>query len=658
MAGYTTSNGQVFGPNGQPFVADGIDVMEGDEPTVAQLQTDFPGINFVRLAIYDYASPQALSAYVTSLTNAGIVVELEDHNNGAGNAGGSAGTIFTGAELTDELNWYSSIATAFANNPNVWFGTNNEPSETDANGNNDPAALSAWQAATYNAIRSTGNTAPVMLEANSWGPGNTNVGYVASDYASMTNTIWDVHYYGWLSNYSTNQTTVTQTLDQIAADTNVIPNAQGTMPVLIGEYGNSTSGATIDPNADQVITAVQQSGFGSAAWAWGVGNPGDGLSNSDGTASSYGQMVASGIAAAAAAAPSATVTPPPAVMPVASFADSAGNAWGVVGGVVYENGATAGYSANVIALEDVNGTVWQENASDLWWSWTGNGWSTGGGTATAPVAPVAPIVPTTPTVPSAPAPATTSANDTAIVGTAGAITDAAGNTWTITAAGTVDENGAAAAYSAGVNQIAYVNGAVWQENAAGDWWEWTGTNWNTGGGTSVSPLPASAPVTPTVPAPVINITAGGVTQAAVLGTTVDGDTFTAGANGSVLATLGGTSAFISFIGGSGVNVTGGSAGAIVLATTGNNTFTAGSAPMDVTGGSGADTYVFHAGSGFLAVNDFSAAKGDTLSIDTGLKSAMTQSSDGAGGTLISFAGNAAIDLHGVTSVPASTIHFS
>jgi len=107
MSGFTTSNGTIYDPNGNVFVARGIDVMCGNDPSVAQPQSDFPGINFVRLAVYNYDSPQSLASYVNSLTQAGIVVELENHNNGAGNAGGAQGTIFTGQALTQEQNWYS-----------------------------------------------------------------------------------------------------------------------------------------------------------------------------------------------------------------------------------------------------------------------------------------------------------------------------------------------------------------------------------------------------------------------------------------------------------------------------------------------------------------------------------------------------------------------
>jgi hypothetical protein len=245
------------------------------------------------LAIYNYDSPASLSAYVNALTSAGIVVELENHNNGAGNAGGGQGTIFTGSALSQEQAWYSSVALAFAGNPAVWFGTNNEPSEINpATGQTDTAALSAWQQTTYNTIRAAGNNAPIMLEANSAGAGQTNVGYTASDYTGMTNVIWDLHYYGWVSGYSTNQSTVSSTLASMISGTQTIQSANGRIPVIIGEYGNSTSGTSIDANANQVLGAVQGSGVGSAAWAWGTGNPGDGLTTGNGTASAYGQEVA------------------------------------------------------------------------------------------------------------------------------------------------------------------------------------------------------------------------------------------------------------------------------------------------------------------------------------------------------------------------------
>jgi hypothetical protein len=287
---FHVSGGQIIGPDGTPFIARGINVMEGQQPSLSQIQSAFPGTNFIRFAIYDYPPPSAISSFVYQLTAAGIVVELEDHNNNAGNAGGGQGVVFTGAALTTELAWYSAVASAFESNPYVWFGTDNEPSE-----NPSAAALSTWQQQTYNAIRSAGNTSPIMVEMNCDTSG-CGAGYTPSAYAGMTNIIWDMHYYNWLSGYSSDQTAISNVITQNGKSAQRITSADGTVPVLIGEYGNSTSGTSIDPGAVEAVAAVISSGtegqYGSSAWVWGTGGPGDGLINADGTPSSpYGQQV-------------------------------------------------------------------------------------------------------------------------------------------------------------------------------------------------------------------------------------------------------------------------------------------------------------------------------------------------------------------------------
>jgi Glycosyl hydrolase family 71 len=52
------------------------------------------------------------------------------------------------------------------------------------------------------------------------------------------------------------------------------------------------------------------------------------------------------------------------------------NAWALSGGVVYENGKTAGFSGNVIELLFLKGVIYQENSSKGWWSWNGTAWVT------------------------------------------------------------------------------------------------------------------------------------------------------------------------------------------------------------------------------------------------------------------------------------------
>jgi hypothetical protein len=72
-------------------------------------------------------------------------------------------------------------------------------------------------------------------------------------------------------------------------------------------------------------------------------------------------------------------------------------------------------------------------------------------------------------------------------GSTAAIIDASGHRWTISSTDTVLENGKAAAFTANVAEIAYVNKTVWQENTSNQWYRWTGSVWSAGN----DPLPTS-----------------------------------------------------------------------------------------------------------------------------------------------------------------------
>jgi hypothetical protein len=152
---------------------------------------------------------------------------------------------------------------------------------------------------------------------------------------------------------------------------------------------------------------------------------------------------------------------------VAQITDSSGNVWTVAGGIIDVNGALAGYSKAVIQLAYDNNVIYQENASDAWYSWTGTTWTASG----AP-------------------PKTPSPNGTTIT-SAGQITDSSGNVWTVAGA-VIYENGALAGYSSGVAELAYDNKLIYQENGAGGWWSWTGTTW------AASAAPVSGTTTPTI----------------------------------------------------------------------------------------------------------------------------------------------------------------
>ncbi|HEY0182037.1 MAG TPA: hypothetical protein VGC09_04445 [Rhodopila sp.] len=180
-----------------------------------------------------------------------------------------------------------------------------------------------------------------------------------------------------------------------------------------------------------------------------------------------------------------------------AITDAAGNKWTITrGGQVAVNGRADPTTANVIELAYVNGMIWQENSSKLWWGETraNASWAPSAGTATSPL-PATPTPAPTPSPTPAPTPTASPNNTMVLAGASSAITDASGNKWTITPTGQVAVNGVADQTTANVTELAYVNKQVWQENASNLWWSKSDPteSWSFGYGTSTSPLPA--PVT-------------------------------------------------------------------------------------------------------------------------------------------------------------------
>ncbi len=175
--------------------------------------------------------------------------------------------------------------------------------------------------------------------------------------------------------------------------------------------------------------------------------------------------------------------------PGSVITDAAGNTWQLQGGQVVVNGVVDQTTGNVVLLAYEHGTIWQENASRLWWSKTdpSAAWGPTYGTPDSPLVGVA------------------SANNTVLVGSVVAgpthpgITDANDDKWTITAGGQVAVNGVVDTTTARVIALAYENGQVWQENADRAWWSKSraSDSWSPTYGTTQSPIPAGA-ISPTV----------------------------------------------------------------------------------------------------------------------------------------------------------------
>jgi hypothetical protein len=161
-----------------------------------------------------------------------------------------------------------------------------------------------------------------------------------------------------------------------------------------------------------------------------------------------------------------------------AITDAEGNVWTITAdGRVAVNGAPDPAAAHVTHFAYASGMVWQENASDLWWSKTSPGasWDPPSGTSVVPV------------------PVYASQDDSVlgapVAGSSSAITDQSGNQWTIAHAQVV-VNGVADPTTANVIQLAYVGGQIWQENSQGLWWHKTtpADGWSGGYGMAGSPI--------------------------------------------------------------------------------------------------------------------------------------------------------------------------
>jgi hypothetical protein len=325
MAGFSVRNGQILTPAGQPWLAGGINVNDDQIGTIVTgaallpLLNCFPGLGLLRINCRSYSNgPSFYAKFVEWCAAQAILMIFEDHN-------GVSAPPLTGAALQAELAFYAALARGFKDNPYVAFGTFNEP----GNGTN-LAGITAQEVAIYNTIRGANSDALVLMELPSGGNpglvgaqarGYDNAGPMPpSAYAQMTNIVWDLHYYGWGSKFSTDQATVNQALTgSVASATGIlgaqsITSADGVVPVIIGETGNSTNGTTIDANADQVLAAVASSGLSYAVWAWDDADvPGDKLTDQS-QLTSFGRQVAAMIAQTAkqAAPPPANPVPGPA----------------------------------------------------------------------------------------------------------------------------------------------------------------------------------------------------------------------------------------------------------------------------------------------------------------------------------------------------------
>lgn len=278
--GFWTVGGQVLAPDGTPYIARGINLRSNELADIPAVLAAFPNINFIRLNIRDpQPSPASLATAVNQLTARGIVVELEYHPN----AGGGQGSI-TALQGSD-VAWLAAAASYFKDNPYVWYGTYNEP-PTDG-------SLSVWHLAEYKAIRDAGATSPILIEPGGSRPWNLLNPLDLSVYAQMENIVADPHVYAYQDGYSDDPAVNAANVAAMIDAARGITSLNGKVPVIIGEFGDSTAGVVRDQGGPESVHAVLDSGVGFAAWSW-ISAGADEL-QSGGRLTDYGEWVASAI---------------------------------------------------------------------------------------------------------------------------------------------------------------------------------------------------------------------------------------------------------------------------------------------------------------------------------------------------------------------------
>lgn len=174
------------------------------------------------------------------------------------------------------------------------------------------------------------------------------------------------------------------------------------------------------------------------------------------------------------------------VASVAAIVDASGTVWTLInsatsGMQVAKNGVIDPTTANVKELAYFNHGVYQQNTAGNWWLDHAGSW-------------VSAINPTIPPIVIPPVAVVSSKDDATLASTTGSIIDSKLMVWTLVSSATsglqIAKNGVVDSTTANVTLLLFHANSIFQQNAAGGWWQWT-TSW----------VPSSNPVAVVTPPP-------------------------------------------------------------------------------------------------------------------------------------------------------------
>ncbi len=247
---------KVYDPNGQEFIAKGVNVFTWDGTKNIDNYMDTWGFNTVRVPNYllgswnqphpaddGYATNRAIA---DAYTQRGAVVIFDAHD--------LIGSYYEGENFEVLKDHWRTMAQEFKDNPYVWFNLHNEPGNKTA----QPEKWVSYHRELIDIIRAEGAQNNIVIDGETWGQDyktRTILNKAAEVMEGNENIMFSLHIYRqWGDGHE-----VGDYIDQLHAEN---------IPVMIGEYGNT-------PATEQMMLAAQEREVGRVAWVAMAADPHD-----------------------------------------------------------------------------------------------------------------------------------------------------------------------------------------------------------------------------------------------------------------------------------------------------------------------------------------------------------------------------------------------
>ncbi len=275
--GFTVDGAAIYDPNGNLFVAKGVNV-SGLNWVWSRRTTDDVGLivdcwgfNLVRVNNFLFQGevrwPQVdvnndLDAIVRTFTERGIVVVFEAHDR--------IGGYYQGGELETLVNWFTDLANRYRDNPYVWFDVSNEPG---ARGWIDVDNWLNMHRQVIRAIRDTAGANNVIIVEGANGgqdAGDISSGNVADassailslgdqvitfDGKTYPNIVFSIHPY---DQWNGGDARMANFFDRVIAQNHAM---------IIGEYGVYTD-QDVQPATQTIFNTAPPRRIGLIVWHW------------------------------------------------------------------------------------------------------------------------------------------------------------------------------------------------------------------------------------------------------------------------------------------------------------------------------------------------------------------------------------------------------